>query len=102
MKPAAVFAALGDPTRLRLVSRLCTDGPQSIARLTEGTKITRQGVTKHLETLAGAGLVASTRTGKERIWRMRPEPLEDAKRYLDDISSQWDQAIERLRRFVGG
>lgn len=97
---APVFAALGDPNRLRIVARLCTDGPQSIVRLTEGARVTRQAVTKHLHALAGAGLVRSTRDGRERIWQIEPRRIADARGYLDQISSQWDEAIERLRAFV--
>nr|HEX4313429.1 metalloregulator ArsR/SmtB family transcription factor [Kofleriaceae bacterium] len=97
---AAVFAALGDPTRLHLVSQLCRDGPQSIARLTDGTDVSRQAVTKHLEALADAGLVRSARDGRERIWTLQTKRLGDARRYLDDISARWDEAIDRLRQFV--
>jgi len=97
---ASVFAALGDPTRLRLISQLCDTGPQSIVRLTDGTRVTRQAVTKHLHALAKAGLVRSTRDGRERIWEVQTRRLADAQRYLDDISTRWDEAIERLRAFV--
>ena len=100
MSRAAVFAALGDETRLAIVGRLCASGPQSISRLTEGTDITRQAVTKHLVALAGAGLVRSEKAGRERLWELEPARLVEAGRYLAQISSQWDAAIERLRRFV--
>jgi DNA-binding transcriptional ArsR family regulator len=101
--PAAavpVFAALGDETRLAIVSRLCTTGPQSIARLTEGTDVSRQAITKHLHALAHAGLVRSKRSGRERIWEIQTPRLAEARRYLDQISTQWDQAIDRLRALV--
>ena len=97
---APIFAALGDETRLRIVSRLASDGPQSIVRLTDGTRVTRQAITKHLHALAKAGLVRSARDGRERIWEVQPRKLADVARYLDQISAQWDQAIERLRAFV--
>jgi len=97
---APVFAALGDETRLRIVMRLASDGPQSIVRLTDGTRVTRQAITKHLHALAKAGLVRSARDGRERIWEIQPRRLADVGRYLDQISAQWDQAIERLRAFV--
>lgn len=95
-----VFAALGDETRLSIVARLCAHGPQSIVQLTEGAQVTRQAVTKHLHALADAGLVRSTRDGRERIWEIRPRRLDDAKHYLDQISRRWDAAIERLRALV--
>jgi len=99
-RAAPVFAALGDPTRLELVIRLSHGGPQSIVRLTDGTTVSRQAVTKHLHALARAGLVKSTREGRERIWSIRARRLADARRYLDAISAQWDDAIERLRAHV--
>src|SRR5689334_8385775 len=97
---APVFAALGDTTRLRLVSRLSSDGPLSITRLCEGTEITRQAITKHLHALSEAGLVRDRRDGRERIWALEPAPLVEARRFLDDISAQWDVAIDRLRALV--
>jgi DNA-binding transcriptional ArsR family regulator len=97
---APVFAALGDETRLRLVARLCREGPLSITRLSEDEQVTRQAITKHLATLAEAGVVRGARSGRERIWQLQPERLADAERHLAGISAQWDAAIERLRRFV--
>jgi DNA-binding transcriptional ArsR family regulator len=94
---ASLFSALGDETRLELVVRLCADGPQSIVRLTKGARVSRQAVTKHLQALAGAGLVRSAREGRERIWAIRGKRLTEARRYLSQISEQWDDALERLR-----
>jgi DNA-binding transcriptional ArsR family regulator len=97
---ATLFAALGDETRLRLVARLCEGGPMSIAKLTEGADVTRQAVSKHLRLLEDAGLVRVSREGRETVWQLEPRRLEDAHRYLDIISSQWDRALERLKDFV--
>jgi DNA-binding transcriptional ArsR family regulator len=97
---APVFAALGETTRLTLVAKLCTEGPLSIARLSEGTGVTRQAITKHLHTLAHAGLVHGSRSGRERIWELETRRLEKARRCLDQISDQWDAAIDRLQAFV--
>ncbi len=98
-RSAPVFAALGDETRLHLFFRLC-DGPTSIARLTKGSKITRQAITKHLRVMEGAGLVCSRRRGRESLWQLSPQGLEDARRHLDQISKQWDSALGRLRKLV--
>ena len=95
-----VFVALGDSTRLRLLGRLSADGPLSITRLSRGTGVTRQAITKHLHTLGAAGLVRHARRGRERLWELDRRRLETAKRYLDQISAQWDQAIGRLKAFV--
>ena len=97
---APVFAALGDPTRLRLVTRLCAEGPLSITQLAAGSDVSRQAVTKHLNALAGAGLAHYERRGRELIWELEPRRLEMARRYLDRISDQWDVAIDRLRALV--
>jgi DNA-binding transcriptional ArsR family regulator len=94
---APVFAALGDPTRLGLVARLCASGPMSIARLTEGASVTRQAVTKHLYVLADAGLVRGTRVGRDHLWEIEPARLDDARRWLDHITGQWDEALGRLK-----
>ena len=99
-RTAPLFAALGDPTRLRLVAVLCAGGALSIAQLTAGTAITRQAVTKHLEVLAGAGLVRDVRQGRERLWELEPSRIDDARRALEAISEQWDQALQRLKAFV--
>jgi DNA-binding transcriptional ArsR family regulator len=97
-----VFAALGDRTRLDLVARLCADGPLSITRLTAGADVTRQAITKHLNILASAGLVRDIRVGRERVWEVETRQLEEARRCLDRISSQWDEALERLKLAVEG
>ena len=97
---APLFAALGDETRLQLVSRLGSEGPLSIVRLSEGTQVTRQAVTKHLTALADAGLVHGTRHGRERIWQLEPERLEKAREHLARISREWDHALGRLQEFL--
>jgi DNA-binding transcriptional ArsR family regulator len=100
VRAAPVFAALGDETRLEIVARLSAGGPQSIVRLTDQARVSRQAVTKHLVALEAAGLVRSRRDGRERVWEMQPKRLADARRYLDRISDQWDDAVERLRAAV--
>lgn len=97
---APVFAALGDDTRLGIVTRLCRSGPASIAGLTEGSGVTRQAVTKHLRILADAGLVRATRAGRESSWQLLPGGLAQARASLDHISQQWDAALGRLEAFV--
>ncbi len=97
---APLFAALGDETRLRLVSRLCDDGPLSITRLSAGFGVTRQAITKHLRVMEEVGLLRSTRRGRESVWRLSESRLEEARRCLDLISKQWDAALGRLREFV--
>jgi DNA-binding transcriptional ArsR family regulator len=95
-----VFAALGDATRLGLLGRLSVDGPLSITRLSEGTGVTRQAITRHLHALGDAGLVRNARRGRERVWELDLKRLEKAKRCLDQIAAQWDEAADRLKAFV--
>lgn len=98
--PAHVFAALGDPTRLELVSRLSDGKQHSIVQLADGLDLTRQGVTKHLHVLENAGLVSCKRVGRESRFTMKPDPLTKARDYLARASAQWDEAIDRLRATV--
>jgi len=95
-----LFAALGDEIRLRLVVRLCEQGAASISKLTAGTGVTRQAVTKHLRVMQSSGLVRSTRRGRERIWQLNQQRLQDTRRHLELISKQWDDALARLQKFV--
>ncbi len=100
MSLAPVMAALGDETRLHIVTKLCKNGPLSITQLVQGADISRQGVTKHLYALKHAGIVRSERRGREHIWKLERKRIEEARRYLAQISQQWDGALSRLRAAV--
>jgi DNA-binding transcriptional ArsR family regulator len=97
---AGVFAALGDPTRLHLVSLLCAGGLLSIAQLSTGTELSRQAVTKHLQVLLDAGLVRDLKCGRERRWQLAPARILEAQQSLEAIGRQWEAALGRLRDFV--
>ena len=97
---AAVFAALGDETRLSLLARLCDGQRYSIAELTDGTKLTRQAVTKHLRVLERVRIVNGTREGRESLFQFDPQPVIEMKEYLERVSKQWDGALARLKSFV--
>ncbi len=99
---APLFAALGDKTRLSLLVRLSSGGPESIAGLSARSPVSRQAITKHLEVLSDAGLVRSFRRGRECIWELEPKRLADAHKCLDRISRHWDDALDRLKMFVDG
>jgi|SRR5579863_2638821 DNA-binding transcriptional ArsR family regulator len=98
--PWVVFAALGDATRLALVARLSSGQPRSISQLTEGSRLTRQAITKHLGVLAGAGIVRCTRAGRETLYEFQPRPILEMHEYLDQVSRRWDEALQRLKAFV--
>ena len=97
---AVLFAALGDKTRLALVSRLSSGQSASIAQLTTGSRLTRQAVTKHLSVLQRAGIVHGTRTGRENLFMLDPEPMQEMQDYLNLVSRQLDAALARLKAFV--
>jgi DNA-binding transcriptional ArsR family regulator len=99
-RAAPVFAALGDETRLYIVSSLSAGGPMSIVALTTGSGVTRQAVTKHLQVLLNAGVVQLQRFGRETRWQLDREPLDAARDSLDQIATQWDDALGRLKAFV--
>ena len=97
-----VFAALGDPTRLAIMQRLCDEGPLSISRLAAGGAVTRQAITKHLGVMERARILRSERRGRERLWRIEQARLAEARHYLDVIAKQWDGALGRLKAMVEG
>ena len=99
-EPAAVFAALGEPTRIRLVGRLGDGAPRSIAALARDLPISRQALTKHLRVLESAGLASAEREGRETLYRIDPAGLLAAEAWIGTVSAQWDGAIDRLKRHV--
>jgi DNA-binding transcriptional ArsR family regulator len=99
-KFAPIFAALGDQTRLALVTELSKGQPRSISQLAEMSDLTRQAVTKHLKVLESAGLVHSTFSGRENRFELDTRPFADISDYLEFVSQQWDEALSRLKSFV--
>jgi DNA-binding transcriptional ArsR family regulator len=95
-----VFFALGDRTRLSVVTRLGASGAATATSLSEGAKVTRQAIVKHLQVLEGAGLVTHEKRGREVLYQLEGRQLDEARAFLDSVSAGWDRAIERLRRMV--
>jgi DNA-binding transcriptional ArsR family regulator len=85
---------------LTLVARLSRGQPNSISQLTEGSRLTRQAITKHLRVLQGARIVRSVRAGRESRFAFDPEAISEVRNYLDFVSEQWDQALGRLKSLV--
>ena len=100
MRTASIFGALGDATRLSLLSRLTRGGPWSISQLTHGSHLTRQAITKHLRVLERARIVRCVRSGRHSLFEVDLEPVHELRDYLDRISLEWDQALARLQSFV--
>jgi len=99
---ALTFAALGDETRLSLVTRLCRVSHQSISQLAEGTRLTRQAITKHLQILERVGLVRSVRKGRETLFEFDATPIQTMTQYLDLVAGQWEKKLTDLQDYLDG
>jgi DNA-binding transcriptional ArsR family regulator len=98
---ALLFAALGNETRLGLLRRLAEEGPASITVLADSVRdVTRQGVTKHLQVLAAAGVIEGARSGREHLWTVNQRRLDEARHYLEIVARGWDDALARLKSHV--
>jgi DNA-binding transcriptional ArsR family regulator len=98
--PDAVFTALADGTRRDVLQAVAARGDATATELAAALPITRQAVAKHLGVLAGAGLVAPRRAGREMRYAPTPEPLGDAIAWMTDLGAQWDARLARLKRSV--
>jgi DNA-binding transcriptional ArsR family regulator len=94
----AVFSALADGTRRSLFAEVARRGEATPTELAASLPVTRQAVTKHLQALAGAGLVSASRAGRETRYRPTPEPLGDAIAWMVDVGGRWDDRLAALRR----
>ena len=99
-RQASVFAALGDETRLALLTKLCEGHQISIAQLASGSSLTRQAITKHLRVLENAGIVHGVRAGRQSMFELQPKPIDEARDYLQVVSRRWDEALARLKSLV--
>ena len=98
--PDAVFAALADPTRRRVLRLVAERGPTSATLLERELPVTRQAIVKHLVVLSRAGLVTGQRTGQEVRHALVPEPLDEVSEWIAEIGSRWDERLARLRQVV--
>ncbi len=94
----AVFAALADPTRRRLLAIVGEQGAVTATQLAAEVPVTRQAVHKHLASLEGAGLVCGARTGREVRYRLTPAPLSEAMTWMTTVGAQWDSRLAALER----
>ena len=100
MSQPDVFSALGDPTRRDLLKQIAARGEATATELAAAMPISRQAVAKHLGVLAGAGLVAPRRAGRETLYAPTPEPLGDAIAWMAELGAQWDARLARLQKSV--
>jgi DNA-binding transcriptional ArsR family regulator len=96
----AIFSALADPTRREVIRALSQQGPSTATNLAANLPVTRQAVTKHLGTLADAGLVTATRRGREKLYQVSPRPLTDAVSWMAELGARWDERLAALREHV--
>jgi DNA-binding transcriptional ArsR family regulator len=98
----AIFAALADPTRRRLLGRLAAQPSATATELAASEPVTRQAVVKHLQSLGEAGLVTPSRSGREVHYALTPEPLDDAVGWMVTVGAEWDRRLARLRGRLEG
>jgi ArsR family transcriptional regulator, cadmium/lead-responsive transcriptional repressor len=96
----ALWAAVADPTRRRVLDALLEHGQASASRLAQELPVTRQAVAKHLAVLDGVGLVAGQRRGREVRYAVRPERLDDAAAAITRVAAQWDRRLARIKRLA--
>lgn len=96
-----LFDALADDTRRQVMGRLSAEGPASATDLAARLPVSRQAVAKHLAALTDAGLVTSELRGRERLYRITPEPLGEAMTWMADVGAEWDSRLDRLKRYLG-
>jgi DNA-binding transcriptional ArsR family regulator len=99
-RAGAVFGALADPMRRRLLSTLA-EHPATATELATTLPISRQAVTKHLTSLSDAGLLERERAGRDVRYRVTPEPLSSAVSWMAEVGGQWDDRLARLAGALG-
>ncbi len=92
-----VLAALADPTRRQLLDQVSSSGQATASKLADGLPISRQAVVKHLAVLDAAGLVESTKVGREVRYAVRPEPLDTTAKWMASLAADWDRRLAKIK-----
>jgi DNA-binding transcriptional ArsR family regulator len=92
-----VFAALADPNRRTIIELLTDDGARTATQLADVLPITRQGISKHLNILADAGLVTIVQRGRDKFYYLTPEPMEETALWIAAVAARWDKRLHMLR-----
>jgi DNA-binding transcriptional ArsR family regulator len=95
-----VLGALADPTRRAIVGRLAAGATPTATELSRELPMTRQAVSKHLQSLQDAELVEMERRGRESRYRLRPEQLRLAGDWIDEVGGTWEQRLDRLKTII--
>ncbi|MFI5266140.1 MAG: ArsR/SmtB family transcription factor [Chloroflexota bacterium] len=93
------LSALADETRREIIARLAS-GPQPAGRLANGFAISRPAVSKHLRVLREAGLIESTKVGRQQLYRLAPGGLSQLHTALDEIGRFWATALDEFKQFA--
>jgi DNA-binding transcriptional ArsR family regulator len=96
----ALWAAVADPTRRRMLDDLLERGEATATTLADDLPVTRQAVAKHLVVLSRVGLVSGQRRGREVRYTIRPERLDDAAEAMARVAAQWDRRLARIKRLA--
>ncbi len=96
----ALWSAVADPTRRRVLDALLEQGEATTTTLAQGLPVTRQAVAKHLIVLNRVGLVTGRRSGREVRYAIRPERLDDAAEAMTRVAAQWDRRLARIKRLA--
>ena len=94
------FAALGDPTRLAIVSRLASEGDLTVQEIAQPFAMSLPAVSQHLKVLERAGLIARGRDGQKRPCSLNAERLAETARWFDHTREAWEGRLDRLERFL--
>jgi DNA-binding transcriptional ArsR family regulator len=95
-EPGAVFGALADPTRRAVLTLVGRQGPVTATELAAHLPVSRQAVAKHLDALRSAGLVESDKRGRDVRYGLKPEGLDHASAWMDDVGAAWDRRLSAL------
>jgi DNA-binding transcriptional ArsR family regulator len=96
----AVFAALADPTRRRIVQHVAQHGESRVTVLAKPFQISLPAISRHLRVLERARLIERRRRGREHFIRSRPDGLEDARKWIMRCAQAWDSAFDTLDQML--
>ena len=95
-----LWSAIGDPSRRRVLDLLVSNGEASAWSLAEHVPFSRQAVSKHLVVLEEAGLVSRRKQGREVLYQVDVNRLDEATRAMADLAAQWDRRLTSIKRLA--
>ncbi len=96
---ARTFAALAEPARVGIVE-LLRDGPRTVGEVAAALALRQPQASKHLRTLADAGLVQTTRVGARTVCELRQEPFDALATWIDHLRPTWDERLDAMERYL--